>query len=91
MCAAGTTHQLLQVIESTNVLIVEEDLRDSPPPSPFFHFIAALWVLLQVHVHVGHLEIAQELLCASTEGTCRNTENQNLPKKHHLVFNSLQL
>ena len=86
------TYQLLQVVVSSYVFVVEEDLRHSSSPRPLFHLVAALGVLLQVHVHVGHLEIAQQLLGSPTERTCRYTENQDLTEKDcHLGVNVLRL
>ena len=72
------SHQLLDVVVSSDVLGVEEDLRYSPPPRAFLHLVASLGVFLQIDVHKGYLEVREHLLGPRAERTSRDREQQNL-------------
>ena len=49
------TYQFLEVLESTNVLVVEEDLRYSSATSSLLHFIAPLRIVVEVHFNMWDL------------------------------------
>ena len=48
-------YQFFQVVESSNVLVVEEDLRHRSPPCPLLHLIASPGVTIQVYLHEWNL------------------------------------
>lgn len=78
ICDQTMSHQLFDVVVSSDVHGVEEDLGYSPPPRAFLHLVPSLGVLLQIDVHEGHLEVREHLLGPCAERTSRDGKQQNL-------------
>ena len=70
-------YQFIEVVEPTNVLVIEEYLRHSIPTRSFLRFASSLWVSVQIDIHVFYAEFLHFILGSHAKRTTSDRENYN--------------
>ena len=70
-------YQFIEVVEPTNVLVIEEYLRHSIPTRSFLRFAPSLWVSVQIDIHVFYAEFLHFILRSHAKRTTSDRENYN--------------